>query len=96
MSNNTGDTQQDPHMTVDNITTDLNNGQPSVPSGYTVLQIVKLREADYTASEVSERLDIPLNQVDDALEYADKNPDKVEEERKRQERIAEEHGKSHP
>ena len=95
MSNHTGDTQQDSPMTVDTITEDLNSGQPSVPSGYTVLQIVKLREADYTASEVSERLEIPLEEVDDALTYANKYPERIDECRKRQERVAEEHGKSH-
>jgi len=57
----------------------INAGHPTLESGYTVIQILKLVNSGYSKSEAAERLDIPVESVEQALRYYRQNRAEIDE-----------------
>jgi len=68
-----------------------NHGQPSVESGYTVLQVLQLLEGEYDEEGAAERLNVSVEEVEEAQRYYEDNQAEIEQIRAEQERVIEEY-----
>jgi uncharacterized protein (DUF433 family) len=70
---------------------DYNSGQPSLKSGYTVLQVVKLLEADFTIKQAADRLSVPEEEIVEAEKFYQEYTDKIERWRRDEQETIEEY-----
>jgi uncharacterized protein (DUF433 family) len=74
---------------------EYNHGQPSLPSGYTVLQVVQLLEGEFGNESAADRLGVPVEEVQAATAYYRKHRDEIEEWRENKMAVADEYRPSY-
>jgi uncharacterized protein (DUF433 family) len=74
---------------------DYNHGQPSLPSGYTVLQVIQLLEGEFDNKSAADRLNVPIEEIRAASAYYRRHRDEIEEWREEKMAVADEYRPSY-